>query len=85
MADHPYCEDCRFFRPGRADAESIDALQFGHCGNVAAQEPLSHNRFVSGKLDLPPTYKYAGIFREFGACGPEGKLFEPRAPEQVAA
>lgn len=84
MTDRLYCENCRFFQPGRI-YEGQDALKFGHCRNPAAQEPPSHDRFVSEKLDLPPTYKYAGIFREYGACGPDAKLFEPREPEQVAA
>lgn len=81
-----YCEDCRFFQPSGHTGET-DRLKFGRCGNTAAQEPPSFDRFVSSKLDLPPEFKFAGIFREHGACGPDATLFEPKQPEpeQVAA
>ncbi len=84
MTDHPYCENCRFFQPDTIYPDQ-NALKFGKCGNPAAQEPPSIDRFISENLDLPPTYKYAGVFRAHGDCGPAAKLFEPSEPEAVAA
>lgn len=84
MADHPYCENCRFFRPDKIQSTE-NAVKYGRCGNPAAIEPPGHERFISKTLDLPLEYKFAGIFRQYGDCGPDAKLFEPREPEAVAA
>lgn len=87
MADHRYCENCKFFQADNVlfSKTGNDALRFGRCGNPKAQEPPDASRFVSEKLDTPPTYRFASIFREHGPCGPDAKLFEPREPEAVAA
>ena len=81
-----YCDGCVFFRP-HATHEDQAKIRFGYCSHPSAQEKPSAERFLSASLDLPPAYKYASIFREFGECGPDGALFQaaPAPTEQVAA
>lgn len=72
-----YCVDCQFLVIDPKRTEN-DALEFAVCGHPAAQKHPKSDRFVSPVFDTPPEQKYASIFRAFGECGEDAKLFEPK-------
>jgi hypothetical protein len=67
----PLCRDCAYFL---ADSDSRDPFHYARCQNKAA----GTTNPVSGNWELA----FAGNARQInGACGPDGKLFEPADSE----
>lgn len=82
MSDKVLCKDCKHaFRPWWFFLDAGAAFTW-KCRMAFLNEQIEHNPVI-GKIVHPPTYESCNLSRFRGtACGPEGKLWEPKDPKK---
>ena len=81
----PRCVDCRHFLPdeqfgGGSERDAFNRIRFGRCVRPNVKKNLG--ALVGYERS---TGTYAQVERGVGACGPEGRFWEPRHQTAGAA